>query len=101
MADVLRDMADMLDQTVDKEPEQARAPGLTPVEVTHSDETDSSVMIPPLQQKIELLKKAVDVDNHFDNDSNDEDELSRIKHLGGIPKAAVIQISGEDNDILG
>lgn len=68
--------------------------------------------LPPLQQKQELLKKAVGVDNVYDdgtatdqieqgNESvlpNDEDVdiVNRIKRLSGIPTAAVQELS--DND---
>jgi hypothetical protein len=48
------------------------------------------LMVPPLQQKLDLLKKISD-----DDQSNDEDELSRIKKL------AIAHEAGEDNDILG
>ena len=101
MADVLRDIADMLDQKSGDEHEQPQAPGLTPVEVERPEEAECDTMVPPLQQKLELLKKATGVDNHFDSEEGNPDELDRIKHLGGVPKAAVIQISSDDNDITG
>ena len=54
-------------------------------------------MIPPLQQKLEILKKSAGMDNAFDQGS---DELDDIKKLTGI-KAVIQQDAGEDNDILG
>lgn len=33
------------------------------------DQADQETMIPPLQQKIELLKKAVDVDSFYDDEA--------------------------------
>jgi hypothetical protein len=78
------------------------------------------LFLPPLQQKQELLKKAVGVENVYDDgnpveqeqhdsmdDSEDEaetnkpkqDELSRIKQLAGVPVAAVQELS--DDDVFG
>ena len=55
-------------------------------------------MIPPLQQKLELLKKVAGEPNALDGN----DELADIKKLSGMsPNAAVLQISSEDNDITG
>lgn len=44
---------------------------LAQVEPELNDQSESDVMIPPLQQKIELLKKAVDVDNFYDDSKID------------------------------
>lgn len=68
------------------------------------------VFLPPLQQKQELLKKAVGVDNIYDDgtasdqieseqmesDDNEEDLVLRIKRLSGIPVAAVQELSNDD-----
>jgi hypothetical protein len=55
------------------------------------------VMIPPLQQKLEILKKTAGMDNAMDCGN---DELDDIKKLTGI-KAVVQHVAGEDNDITG
>ena len=55
------------------------------------------VMIPPLQQKLEILKKSAGMDNAMDSSS---DELDDIKKLTGI-KSVIAQEAGEDNDVLG
>jgi hypothetical protein len=64
------------------------------------------VFLPPLQQKQELLKKAVGVDNIYDDgtasdqaeDQQDvsDDIVNRIKKLSGIPVAAVQELSNDD-----
>ena len=55
------------------------------------DNTDGQkLMVPPLQQKLDLLKKISDEDK-----SEGDDELSRIKKL------AITHEAGEDNDFLG
>ena len=109
MADILHSIADMLDQQesgnisgdnmgrqasdfqhdVDAGAEQAGCgsePELDP----------NPVMIPPLQQQLEILKKSAGMDNAFDNGN----ELDDIKKLTGI-KAVIAHEAGEDNDIVG
>ena len=47
------------------------------------------LMIPPLQQKIELMKKAVNVDNYYDdkdNDSDIDDSTQQVNLTVNIPK---------------
>ena len=111
MADILHSIADMLDQQesgnisgdnmgrqasdfqhdVDAGAEQAGCgsePELDP----------NPVMIPPLQQKLEILKKSAGMDNAFDCDT--PDELNDIKKLTGI-KAVIQHEASEDNDIVG
>lgn len=102
MADILRNLADELDgqEQGAADPQQA---ALTPVEVerTDSDEVDSGHFMPPLQQKLELLKKGVGVANAFDQEHNGApDELEDIKKLTGI-QAVIQQEASEDNDITG
>lgn len=78
VSDILRKLADAVDReerpTVDAQ-----------------DENDSNVstdpaMISPLQQNLELLKKANGVDNVFDNEeeSNSDQGIDRLKKLAGI-----------------
>jgi hypothetical protein len=78
VSDILRKLADIVDReerpTVDAQ-----------------DENDSNVstdpaMISPLQQNLELLKKANGVDNIFDNEeeSNSDQGIDRLKKLAGI-----------------
>jgi hypothetical protein len=58
---------------------------------------EDSVMIPPLQLKTELLKRAVGVDNVYDPGEaradqahdNQSDEIAMLKQRAGIPVAAV------------
>ena len=107
MADVLHSIADMLDQheggnvSGDNMGKQA-----SDFQHDVNDGADSGdqhaeltgVMIPPLQQKLEILKKSVGMDNAFD--SSGPDELDDIKKLTGI-KAVVQHEASEDNDIVG
>jgi len=100
MSDVLHSIADMLDQK-GSENESPNKAELTPVHVNQADDTESVTMIPPLQQKLEILKKSVGMDNAMDNAmDNGNDELEDIKKLTGV-KAVIQHIAGEDNDIVG
>ena len=97
ISDVLRKLADKLDA----ENGIPDAPGNT--------KTDDSVFLPPLQQKQELLKRAVEVDNiygdkladqtHSDSDLNldntkEDDDLNAIKRNAGI--AGIMGLSDDE-----
>ena len=101
MADVLRKLADKLDgiEQGGEETSRSNQAELTPVEIDSDKDVEvTGVMVPPLQAKLELLKKATGVDSHYDSEGSDE--LDDIKKLTGI-KAVIQQEAGEDNDITG
>jgi len=73
-----------------------------------NDKEPENLFLPPLQQKQELLKKAVGVENVYDDgqpadpsDKNaeastpEEDVLDRIKRMAGVPVAAVQELSND------
>jgi hypothetical protein len=68
----------------------------------HTNDETGGVMVPPLQQKMELLKKMAGVDSVYDQGDNGEespeDELSIIKRNAGIP--IMVSVASEDNDAL-
>ena len=109
IAELLRGLADKLDNIEQGGSEIDRPANTGPSadhfhhEVYHDSEDGAGdvevtgVMIPPLQQKLEILKKSVGMDNAMDSGS---DELDDIKKLTGI-KAVIAQEAGEDNDVLG
>ena len=83
IADILRHVADQMDHEEDQVGE------LDPISrVPHAD-SDPTTMIPPLQQKLELLKKAAGEDNAFDaqdelTHAGEHDELDDIKRIAGL-----------------
>jgi hypothetical protein len=95
MADILRDLADLLDQNQETDPEQQSAQDT--VEPDNTELDPNPVMVPPLQAKLELLKKATGVASQFDkeSDAGQPDELDRVKNLAGI------MVNSEDNDVVG
>jgi hypothetical protein len=78
--------------------------------VSGNDKEPEELFLPPLQQKQELLKKAVGVENIYDDgrpgdvsDENaeaptpeEEDLLQRIKRMAGVPVAAVQELSNDE-----
>lgn len=88
-----------------QEPEMNRAV-LVQVDPETDDLTDKKTMVAPLQQKLELLKKAVDVSSFYDEGEpgydpgpkegyKTDEELEEIKRLAGVMHNA-----GDDNDVL-
>jgi len=104
-AEILRKLADMIDQHgnegQDDRPENSVAHAeLAPVEVDNTDNTETTVMVAPLQAKIELLKKATGVDSHYDEetpcDSAEDAELALMKQRAGIPQVVVQELSDDE-----
>lgn len=96
-SEILRKLADMIDSNAGT-PDTAHKVELNPVEVDNTDHTEDSVYISPLQQKLELLKKAAGVDSAYDNQGEQPDELNIIKQNAGLP--VVMQVAAEDNDVF-
>ena len=112
-SEILRSIADMIDKadpaadTANQSPNQAQ---LTVVskpaepEPEHDPSPDMTVntMVSPLQQKMELLKKAVGVDSIFDGGRDDpEDEISIMRKNAGMPAPmAVVQSVASDDEPL-
>lgn len=81
LSEFLRAIADKMDE-------------LNSVQQAETETSDSeaplSTMVPPLQQKMELLKRAVGIDNAFDGTcvdkeiTDDDEELENIKKNAGI-----------------
>jgi hypothetical protein len=83
------------------------------VTASGNDKAPENTFLPPLQQKQELLKKAVGVENVYDDggpehqhaeetaeqdDMTDErdDIVDRIRQLSGVPRAAIQELSNDD-----
>jgi hypothetical protein len=82
-------------------PHQDQRAELHNVEVDNTDHTDQTVMVTPLQQKLELLKKAAGVGSVYDDEcAGEEDELDALRKNAGI-KAVVVDTLADGNDIEG
>ena len=106
----IQNPAQMIDVAVVADTDQASPNGTTD---SGNDREPEDLFLPPLQQKQELLKKAVGVENVYDDgtpaeqhedEKAQEDDMSaerddivdRIKRLSGIPTAAVQELSNDE-----
>jgi len=115
ISDVLRQVADAIEQQEDpgQPDQQIQNPArLSPTAAGQAVDApcnqdagaDDAVMIPPLQLKTELLKKAVGVDSVYDPGEpradqahdNQSDELDRIRGLAGVPVVAISELSDDE-----
>jgi hypothetical protein len=115
IAELLRRVADAVEQEQDpgRPDDSVQNPAaLSPInvglEVDTPDNQDSGVdddlFVPPLQLKMELLKRAVDVDNIYDAGEpradqaheNQQNELAMLRRNAGIPVAAVMELDNEE-----
>ena len=116
ISDIFRKLADIIDAEQDPgqpDPQLQNPAELSAVAGPYGDEVaapdnqdagaEDEVMIPPLQLKMELLKRAVGVDNVYDDVRADEVEddcgcdsdtdLARMKQMAGMAEMS-------DDDIL-
>ena len=119
IAEILRKLADIADRDgADVAPSQdepqntaqlsAASAGVPVDNPSNADAgEDDEVMVPPLQLKLELLKRAVGVDNVYDEQRADqvtgEDPLAAIRRNAGIDSggitAVIHGIAGEDEPL--
>ena len=102
MADILRDLADLIDQkmgVVDPAADNTTQQRMTPVKAVEPELDDEPLMVPPLQAKLEILKKSEGMPNVYDEAGAEEDELALMKKRAGLTAAQ--HVASEDNDVLG
>jgi hypothetical protein len=96
LSDIMRDIADLIDQQGDNQQGGATNSHLKPVQAPEPELSDEPLMVPPLQQKHELLKKVAGVDNAYDQEAGSDqqpDDLARMKKMAGIVMA------GDENEV--
>jgi len=115
IADLLRRVADAVEQEqnparpddqIQNPAELSPTAAGAPVDPPHNQDAGAgdAVMIPPLQLKTELLKKAVGVDSVYDPGEaradqahdNSEDELDIIRRHAGVPVVAISELSDDE-----
>ena len=92
MADILRNIADLLDQPQDGNDgvdlsNNRTQNRLDAVQVNEPELDDNPVMVPPLQAKLEILKKSEGLPNAYDGEGEGDDELAAIKKNAGLTAA--------------
>ena len=100
VAELLRSLADMISSVEGGEQPQQAEPMMTAVSVDNTDNTETGVFVPPLQAKLEILKKSEGMPNVYDDEGDEGDaELAVIKKNAGLTAAQ--HEASEDNDITG
>jgi hypothetical protein len=106
----IQNPAQMIDVVAVADTDEPSPNGVT---ASGNDKAPENTFLPPLQQKQELLKKAVGVENVYDDggpehqhaeetaeqdDMTDErdDIVDRIRQLSGVPRAAIQELSNDD-----
>lgn len=97
LSDIMRDIADLLDQQGDDQQGGATNNHLQPVQTPEPEMADEPLMVPPLQAKLEILKKSEGIPNVYDNEG--DAELAVIRKNAGLTAAQ--HEASEDNDVLG
>ena len=108
----LQNTAQLIDVEVANGPTDAEHDHPNGVTDSGNDREPENLFIPPLQQKQELLKKAVGVENIYDDggpehqhaeeleqeevEDHQADIVDRIRKLSGVPVAAVQELSNDD-----
>lgn len=112
LSQLLRQMADMIDAKqqgaeIVQEPEDYLSePTGGDIERDSSEQPDD-LFVPPLQLKMELLKKAVGVDNIYDDGAEDDEErhcygeLEAIKRNAGLVDPVVLDALDDDEPLEG
>jgi hypothetical protein len=115
LSDIMRDLADLIDANQNLKTDDTSSQSVDyEIENTSDSSSDSDLaqqpddlFIPPLQLKVELLKKAVGVESVYDEDDDKEDsaqhsynELSAIKRNAGIDtNPVVLDALGDDEPL--
>lgn len=91
MAEILRQLADKLDRL-----EFGKDADI--LDQNKAEPSNDDKFIPPLQQKLELLKKGVGVESEFDDDGESDSEINAIKKNAGI-SPAVVHVASDDEPL--
>ena len=85
----LQNQAELIDVAIDD--------GQNGVVIDHENEPDQDeVFLPPLQAKLELLKKAVGVDNIYDEQDDQEDALITLRRTAGINPGVMQELTNDE-----
>jgi hypothetical protein len=103
ISELLRTLADTLDGIGNSEEQNNTTTHVQQIQQTNQDNQEAAAkasdklgeFVPPLQAKLELLKKAVDVPNYYDEAGN-TDELIVIKKNAGIHPAVMDEFSNDE-----
>ena len=97
----IQNPAELIDVQIVGNPESAGSNNKT---AAGNDKSPEELFVPPLQQKIELLKKAVDVENIYDDgqpseadaESEQEDALVMLKKAAGLNPGVMQELTNDE-----
>lgn len=115
MSELLRQLADVIDSaeggaTAVQQPVQQPQTMQVAVEPESEQDQKSNTFVPPLQTKIELLKKSEGVTNVYDGkpeqeltvgETGQEDELTVVRKNAGISTIAKQEMANDDGPFEG
>ncbi len=89
ISDLLRNLANQMDDKEKPVPLSMAGSSANSSDADSKTATDdTTTMVPPLQQHLELLKKKSGLDNAFDGESDGPDDLAQLKKMAGISQFA-------------
>ena len=91
IGDIIHKIAEIVDMV--EQPEG------TNVTATGNDKEPEDLFVPPLQQKMELLKKVAGVDSVYDKPGegdDSDDEVAIMKRNAGLPMMTMVASEDED-----
>ena len=97
----IQNPAELIDVLIVGNPESADSNNKT---AAGNDKSPEELFVPPLQQKIELLKKAVDVENIYDDgqpseadaEPEQEDALVMLKKAAGLNPGVMQELANDE-----
>ena len=97
----IQNPAELIDVQIVGNPESGDADNKT---ASGNDKSPEELFVPPLQQKIELLKKAVDVENIYDDgqpseadaEPEQEDALVMLKKAAGLNPGVMQELTNDE-----
>ena len=97
---LLRSIADAVDEQSEKEKSKEVTEPITTPSIVDGDNVDApeGVFIPPLQQKIEMLKKATGVENVYDDE--DDKKVQPERHSYPDPMQQLRRNAGLNSNVL-
>jgi len=101
-SEILHGLAELLagietGQAQELQPNRAE---LIQVDVDNTDSAEAGKFVPPLQAKLEILKKSVGLDNVYGNgEGQEQDELGRMRQMAGLSAAQQDAADDEPLDI--
>jgi len=97
ISDLLRTLADKMDTKKENTPLSMSSAASKKDQTDPSELPDSTTtMVPPLQQKIEMLKKNSGVASAFKPSGKNHNDLENLKRMAGLSQSTIRRVSDEN-----